>query len=220
MAYIFHYTRAENYPGIQKKGLRPQSKFLFLGSRLRRDAVYGWLHPNGDRMGHKGNPDYICLRLEVASAICVVAPMELASAAYVCFRGLGRPPDPDLAEWLIRQYDRLAVPLEEYEPGSFLNPEVLVRAPISPNQITLAQEWDFRRRRLDEHRFYRERVQNRLSVLAASPESTLKEILSHLGSEGRLELLAIHDDIDGLIYTYRCPPLDFLFSIHERFLSP
>ncbi|MCC6442330.1 MAG: hypothetical protein IT210_02620 [Armatimonadetes bacterium] len=213
--FVFHYTKRENWESIRKKGLLPQAQFDFLGSRLRRDIAYGWLHPADDRMGCQGHPGYLCLRLEADEKLCLAAPMEMASAAYACFQARAE----DRAEWLMRRYDEAAVPVREYDPGNFLFPEVLVRSAVGPEFIELAGDRDLRRRRLDGMRFYHERLLVRLNAFLPAPAASLSECLGCLQSLGCLERFSDYDDIAGPVATCRCAGLPLPFSIHESYLK-
>jgi hypothetical protein len=183
--YIYHFTKKESLHSILRDGLLRSSKFNSLGSRLRSNASYFWLSPDNDGMGYKGNSEYECLQINADIDSCMVANMDLISAAFVNF--IMEKNDEALYDYrkLVALYDTTAVSYRDYVIGSFRAPEVIIQNDISPKKITVAQNYT------DEDSFAKNRdVYN----------ANLKGKLSSLKT---MQKVAVHDDSTGLLYTYR-----------------
>lgn len=137
MIELFHFTRKDLLAPILTHGLFPSAKFHDLGLEMRRNVLYCWLSPDDDRMGYRENPEYECLKALVEPERCLVADMDLATLAYQYMRGAGgKDRDLDQARHYADVYRSTAVPVDLYQPGLFGAPEVLVKGPVSADQLT------------------------------------------------------------------------------------
>jgi len=196
-AVIYHFTKKENLQSIFREGLVCSSKIHSLGSKLRSNAIYFWLSPADDGMGYNGNDEYECLQVSVDSDLCMVANMDLISAAFVNF--IMEKENEALYDYkrLASLYDSSAVKYEDYSIGLFRAPEVIVQGNISPKQIRVAQI------SADEDSY------------ASNRDAYNKKIVNQITALKLLQKIAVHDDSTGLLTTYKFKDSDSFVTIEE-----
>lgn len=215
---LFHYARAEDLDAISDGGLKPGARTLIVESALRANSVYTWLAPDYDVMGYGENPQYVCLRVRVDAARCRVAPMELAVAAYVNHIGRGQPKNSEIAARLVAAYEKAAVPLDEYLPGMFRAPEVLVEGEISADDIAVVKAPESGARGEENRRQYASRWGEHLirvlgvqRTLMQLPESTQAAV-----NRGLAVRVAKHDDATAYLETYLLVDTGEFFTIEKE----
>lgn len=204
MFYVYHYTKVENIEDILTEGLSPKSRFQNLQSKIRQDAIYGWLAPSHETMGYEDDRDYVCIRLNVMPERCVVADMDLISAAYVNWVGPAKQPqNRELAKKLVNVYDSTAIPISQYESGIFRSPEVLIQGKVEPGDINMCLPSDYE---IFSHNkeIYRRRLSEKLHSLAEINHEKLpiSKLIRLLIRRLMLTLIAVHDDASGYLATY------------------
>jgi len=194
---IYHFTKKENLQSIFREGLVCSSKFHSLGSKLRNNAVYFWLSPANDGMGYNGNDEYECLQVSVDSDLCMVANMDLISAAFVNF--IMEKENKALYDYkkLASLYDSSAVKYADYTVGLFRAPEVIFQENISPKQIKVAKV------SVNEDSYANNR--NAYNINTVNQITSLK----------LLQKVAMHDDSTGLLTTYKFKDSENFVTIEE-----
>jgi hypothetical protein len=195
---LYHYTKKENVPTILRNGLLNRSKFNVMGSKLRSNASYLLLSPAHDVMGYRDDEDFECLVASVDPAFCVVADMDLISAAYVNF--VQEQTNESLYDYrkLVALYDTTTVPISGYINGMFRAPEVIVRRLIPPGHIRSCQPSGG----LDAY------AGNR----AVYHDAAVKKLLA-----GGVEKIASNEDATGHISTYKVTGRDEFFTIEDAY---
>lgn len=213
--HVYHFAREEQLESILAEGLKAISRYNRLPSRLRQNVVYAWLTPSHDRMGYRGNAEYACLRLTVLEERCLVANMDLISAAWVNWIGAGgQPRDQAMAERLVHVYDETAVPIEQYRSGLFRAPEVIVFGNVEPKSITLCADNEQREEFEDNEARYQERCASKLSSLAGfTTPLSLSKLVDILSQRQLIRRVAIHDDVSGWLATYLLESSDEFYTI-------
>jgi len=180
---FYHFTKRENVEGILREGLLSKSKFLALGSKIREEAIHLWFAPSNDVMGYFRNEDYVCLEADVDSSDCIIAPMDVISAAFYNFfaEKQGNVVLYDYRK-LAELHDRMSVPIETYKLGMFRTPEVLVKKRINPENIRVVNPARIRNEFIDNLKIYED------SIKKFSPQESQK--------------VAMHDDSSGILASY------------------
>ena len=194
---VYHYTKKENLPSIFREGLFRKSNYHSLGSSLRNNANYFWLSPLNDGMGYKDNDEYECLQISVDSESCIVANMDLISAAFVNF--IMEKKNEALYDYkkIAALYDSTAVKLKDYTKGLFRAPEAIVQGIVLPQQIKTAKVSANENTYTDNRDVYNARLINKNLSLAL------------------LQKIAVHDDSTGLLTTYKLAGKDEFVTIEE-----
>jgi hypothetical protein len=215
MFYVYHYTKVENIEDILTDGLSPKSRFQNLQSEIRQNAIYGWLAPSHETMGYEDDRDYVCIRLNVMPERCLVADMDLISAAYVNWVGPAKQPqNRELAEKLVNVYDSTAIPISQYESGIFRSPEVLIQGHVEPGDINMCLPSDYE---IFSHNkeIYKRRLKERLHSLADIKKERLpiSKLIRLLIRRLMISLIAVHDDTSGYLATYLIEDTGEYFTI-------
>ncbi len=215
---LYHYARAENLDSISEEGLKPGSRYFMMDVPSRNNAVYMWLAPDYDVMGYDENPQYVCLRARVDLARCRVAPMELISAAYVNHIGQRQPRNPEIAERLVRAYEKNLAPVDDYEKGRFRAPEVLVEGEISPDDIAVVKAPESSGRGEGNRRAYASRWSEQLIRLLGiqRTQMTLQELTEAALNRGAAVRVAKHDDATAYLETYMLVESGDFFTIEKE----
>ena len=215
---LFHYAREEDLDAISEEGLKPGSRFLKLDSALRENAVYAWLAPDFDVMGYNENPKYVCLRVRVEEARCRVAPMELASAAYVNHIGRGQPKNAEIAARLVAAYEKAAAPLHLFTLGMFRAPEVLVEGEISADDIAVVKSPEIGRRGEDNRRVYAGRWSENLIRLLSIQKTLMQinELTEAAVNRGLAVCVAKHYDATAYLETYMLTETGDFFTVEKE----
>ncbi len=215
---LYHYARQENLDEISDEGLKPGSRYFMMDVPSRNDAVHAWIGPDYDVMGYNENPQYICLRVHVDLARCRVAPMELISAAYVNHIGQRQPRNPEIAERLVRAYEKVQLPLDEYQNGQFRAPEVLVQGEISPDDIAVVKAPESNGRGEGNRRAYASRWSEQLIRLLGiqRTQMTLQELTEAAINRGVAVRVARHDDATAYLETYMLVESGDFFTIEKE----
>lgn len=187
---IYHFTKKENLESILEHGLRPDTKFLTLGSKLREGAVYFWSNPGEDEMGYIGNKNYVCLEVNIDASRCFVASMDIISAAFVNFVKAKTGEALWDYQKLAGLYDSEAMPYSSYTPGHFRVPEIIVQGVVAPAFIS-AVEAEFATPVKSNREIYNERLRGKLAT-----------DIDEMEKQGLVEKIAIHDDSTGLLASY------------------
>ena len=139
---LLHSVHRSGLDGVLKTGLRASSAFASLSLEMRRGVVYCWLRKEDDKMSSGGErPDHIYLEVTVDQDCCLVADMDLISAAMMYHQDSGgKPRNPEASRLLAEAYQATSVPLREYQPGMFFTPEVLVKGDIAPDCIKVISD--------------------------------------------------------------------------------
>jgi len=196
-AVIYHFTKKENLQSIFRDGIVCNSKYHSLGSDLRNNASYFWLSLANDGMGYSRKDEYECLQVSVDSDSCMVANMDLISAAFVNF--IMERDNEALYDYkeLAAFYDSTAVKYDDYTVGLFRAPEVIVQGNISPKQIKVAK------------------VSSNEDFYASNRDAYNKKIKNQIASLSLLQIVAVHDDSTGLLTTYKFKDSNDFVTIEE-----
>ncbi len=215
---LYHYARQENLDEISEEGLKPGSRYFMMDVPSRTNAVHMWIAPDYDVMGYNENPQYVCLRARVDLGRCRVAPMELISAAYVNHIGQRQPRNPEIAERLVRAYEKVQVPLDEYQNGQFRAPEVLVQGEISPDDIAVVKAPESNGRGEGNRRAYASRWSEQLIRLLGiqRTQMTLQELTEAALNRGAAVRVARHDDATAYLETYMLVESGDFFTIEKE----
>jgi len=215
---VYHYTPRENVPTILKNGLLNQSKFNAMSSRLRVNASYHLLSPSHDVMGYAGDEGYACLQVTADPAHCVVADMDLISAAYVNY--IQEQANESVYDYrkLVALYDASAVALTDYENGMFRAPEVILRRHVPPDKITLAAPADRSDAYAGNRGAYNAAVWSKLSSCAPPGTfRTMTALIEALTQSGLIIKLAENEDATGPIRTYALKGRDGFFTVEDTY---
>ena len=194
---VYHFTKKENLPSILRDGLTCCSKFNTLGSILRNNACYFWLHPANDLMGYASNSEYECLEVTINSTACIVADMDLISAAYVNY--MMEKSDQALFDYneLVAFYDKSALQIDTYVIGTFRAPEVIVQRNISPENIKPVN------------------LPTKDNGFASNRDVYNAKIRTLYSATSDMKKVAVHDDSTGLLTTYALKRTDGFITIEE-----
>ena len=148
-------------------------------------------------MGYKCNNEYVCLQIIDDIDSCMVANMDLISAAFINF--IMEKNDEALYDYrtLVALYDTTAVSYRDYVIGLFRAPEVIIQNDISPQKITVVKNFE------DEDSFAKNR-----DVYNANLKGKLSSLMT-------MQKVAVHDDSTGLLCTYRINEKDEFITIEE-----
>ena len=215
---VFHYARVEDLDAISEEGLKVGARVMKVDSALRASSVYAWLAPDYDVMGYSENPKYVCLRARVEVARCRVAPMELFMAAYVNHIGRGQPKNPEIAARLIAAYEKMAVPIDQYNQGMFRSPEVLVEGAISPDDIAVVKSPEAGTRGEENRRYYASRWGEHLIRVLSIPRTLmqLRELTEAATNRGVAVRVAKHDDATAYLETYMLVETGEFFTVEKE----
>jgi hypothetical protein len=215
---LYHYARAETLDSVSEEGLKPGSRYFMMDVPSRNNAVYMWLAPDFDVMGYNENPQYVCLRARVDVARCRVAPMELIAAAYVNHIGQRQPRNPEIAERLVRAYEKNLMPVDEYEKGKFRAPEVLVEGEIPPDDLAVVRAPEGEGRGEGNRRAYASRWSEQLIRLLGiqRTQMTLQELTEAALNRGAAVRVAKHDDATAYLETYMLVESGDFFTIEKE----
>ena len=215
---LYHYARSETLDAISEEGLKPGSKYFMMDVPSRNNAVYLWLAPDYDVMGYNENPQYVCLRVKVDRNLCKVAPMELISAAYVNHIGQRQPRNPEIADRLVAAYEKLQIPIDEYEKGRFRAPEVLAQGEISPDDIAVVKSPESVGRGEGNRRAYVSRWSEQLIRILGiqRTQMTLNELTEAALNRGAAVRVAKHDDATAYLETYMLVESGDFFTIEKE----
>lgn len=215
---LFHYARVEDLDAISEEGLKVGARIMKVESALRDSSVYAWMAPDYDVMGYNENPKYICLRARVEVARCRVAPMELFVAAYVNHIGRGQPKNPEIAARLIAAYEKMAVPLDQYNQGMFRSPEVLVEGEISADDIAVVKSPEAGTRGEENRRYYASRWGEHLIRVLSIPRTLMQlpELTEAARNRGIAVRVAKHDDATAYLETYMLTETGEFFTVEKE----
>ncbi len=215
---LYHYARNETLDSISDEGIKTGSRYFMMDVPSRNSAAYLWLAPDYDVMGYNENPQYVCLRVKVDRNRCRVAPMELISAAYVNHIGQRQPRNPEATARLVAAYEKLQVPIEEYENGKFRAPEVLVQGEISPDDIAVVKTPEALGRGEGNRRAYASRWSEHLIRILSiqRTQMTLQELTEAAQNRGAAVRVARHDDATAYLETYMLTESGDFFTIEKE----
>lgn len=215
---LFHYARVEDLDAISEEGLKVGARVMQVDSPLRVSSVYAWLAPDYDVLGYNENPKYVCLRVRVEVARCRVAPMELCVAAYVNHIGRGQPKNPEITARLIAGYEKSAVSFDQYTPGMFRSPEVLVEGEISADDIAVVKSPEAGMRGEENRRYYASRWgEHLIRVLSISRTlMQLRELTEAASNRGIAVRVAKHDDATAYLETYMLIETGEFFTVEKE----
>jgi hypothetical protein len=215
---LYHFARAETLDSISDEGLKTGSRYFMMDVPSRNDAVYLWLAPDYDVMGYNENPQYVCLRVKVDSSRVKVAPMELISAAYVNHIGQRQPKNPEIAERLVRAYEKSQVPLEQYQHGQVRAPEVLAQGPIDPDDIAVVKMPDSGAKGEGNRRAYASRWAEQLIRILhiQRTQMTLDDLTAAALNQGQAVRVAKHDDATAYLETYMLVDSGDFFTVEKE----
>jgi len=200
---IYHYTKRENLNAIFMQGLIPGTKFLTLGSKLREAANYFWDSPESDSMGYAGNSNFECLEISIEPKLCMVASMDMISAAFVNFMMAKKNEALHDYRELAKLYDSSALSYLSYEAGRFRMPEIIVQGTISPKDIRVAGSTVNKMQFLNNRQIYNDDLKKAMQFEAEDNVfSDIKAVISFLENAGKMKKVALHDDSTGLLHSY------------------
>ncbi len=215
---LFHYARSETLDSISDEGLKTGSRFFMMDVPSRTSSAYLWLAPDYDVMGYNENPQYVCLRARVETARCHVAPMELIAAAYVNHIGQRQPRNPEIAERLVKAYEKVQVPVNEYQHGMFRAPEVLVTGDIDADDLAVVKSPETNGRGEGNRRAYASRWSEQLIRLLniQRTQMTLQELTEAALHQGQAVRVAKHDDATAYLETYMLVDSGDFFTVEKE----
>lgn len=215
---LFHYTRAEDLDAISDEGLKVGARVFKVNSALRASSVFAWMAPDYDVMGYNENPKYVCLRVRVDVARCRVAPMELMMAAYVNHIGRGQPKNEEIAARLIAAYEKMAVPIDQYNQGMFRAPEVLIEGEVSADDIAVVKSPEAGTRGEENRRYYASRWGEHLIRVLSIPRTLMQlpELTEAARNRGVAVRVAKHDDATAYLETYMLAETGEFFTVEKE----
>lgn len=214
MTYVYHFTLKDNVSNILEQGLKSNSKYNKLNSRLRDKAVYAVLDPEHDKMGYLKDKGYTCLRVKVNPKECFVANMDIISAAFVNFIGSGEQNKKmSLVQELVSHYDNSAVFIDEYVDGMFRAPEVIIPYNVSPEDISIYSLPDSHTDVCFNTKLYNELCLKKLQSLSNQHSEETIALITELILLGVIKKIATHDDSNRLLTTYKIVENNEFFTI-------
>lgn len=215
---LYHYARSENLDSISEEGIKPGSSYFAFDVPSRNTAAYLWRFPDEDVMGYSDNPRYVLLRARIDPSRVKIAPMELVSAAYVNHIGRGQPRNPEIADKLIAAYERMQVPLYEYQNGAFRTPEVLVEGGVDADDIAVIKQPESQGKGEGNRRAYTSKFAEHLIRLLGiqKTQMTLNELAEAALNRGAAVRVAKHDDATAYLETYMVLETGEFFTIEKE----
>lgn len=214
MTYVYHFTLKGNVSNILEQGLKVNSKYNKLNSKLREKATYAVLNPEHDKMGYLKDNGYTCLRIKVNPKECFVANMDIISAAFVTFIGSGEQNKKlTLVEELVSHYDNSAVFIDEYLDGMFRAPEVIIPYNVSPEDISIYSISISHKDACFNTKLYNELCLKKLQSLSNQHNEEKIALITELILLGVIKKIATHDDSNRLLTTYKIVESNEFFTI-------
>jgi|GEM_PF-859158 len=199
---IYHFTKRESLSSILSDGLLcSNSSFNTLGSTLRKNALYSWLSPTNDAMGYSENGEYVCLEIRVRAGSCIVANMDMISAAFYNYMMEKEGRELYSFKKLVEYYDNSAVNYCDYKCGMFRTPEIIISEDIPPQQIQVLSSSSGKNIFSENRDIYNLKTENTLFNLAS------------------FFMVAMHDDSFGLLRTYKHRQNDTFITFDEELLK-
>ena len=215
---LFHYARGEDLDAISEEGLKAGARVMKVESALREKSVFAWMAPDFDVLGYNENPKYICLRARVEVARCRVAPMELFVAAYVNHIGRGQPKNSEVTAKLMAAYEKMAVPIDQYNEGMFRSPEVLIDGEVSADDIAVVKSPVAGMRGEENRRYYASRWGEHLIRVLSIPRTLMQvgELTEAARNRGVAVRVAKHDDATAYLETYMLVETGEFFTVEKE----
>ena len=204
----YHFTNKDNLNQILKEGLYALSGYNSLESKIRRESIYAWLIAEHDTMGYLENKNFVCLEIRTDYEKCIIANMDMISAAFVNFIGAGgQIKNIDLSKKLVKLYDNSTIKLSEYVNGLFRTPEVIIKEYISPEYIRVLSEEHIPRYKTsfsDNKVTYENKILRKIDMLVGNKKLSIYKKIQYLLERNIIQRVAVHDDSYGLLIRMLC----------------